>query len=162
MRTDGISSIFWLLFGIAAIYLSYRLGLGELTRPGPGFLTFWSGVILCFLAVVIFLGQMRSRGEEAKPLGQMWAGLNWSKAVIILIFLVGYVFIFTRLGFLLSTTLLLLCMFRAIDPLRWWVAAGGAFLASLVSFVVFDLGFRVQLPHWVPEMLIFRLKQILF
>jgi len=163
MRTDGMSSLFWLIFGMAAVYLSYRLGLGELTRPGPGFLTFWSGIILCILAVVIFFRAHIWSGEEkTKRLGQVWTGLNWPKAVIILVLLLAYAFTFTRMGFLASTTLLLFCLFKAIDPLRWWVAIGGAALASLVSFVVFDLGFRVQLPHWLPEMLLFRLKQLLF
>jgi putative tricarboxylic transport membrane protein len=163
MKPDSMSSIFWLIFGIPVIYLSYKLGLGELTRPGPGFLTFWCGVILCVLSVVVFMrGRIGGSGEKAKGISQLWIGVTWSKALITVLVLVAYALTFGRVGFLVSTVVLLIVLFRAIDPMKWWAAIVVGMLASLIFFVVFDMGFQVQLPHAYPETLLFKLKKILF
>jgi len=163
MSSDRVSSLFWLIFGIPVVYLSYQLGLGELTRPGPGFLTFWCGLILCGLSILVFVrDRIAGRGETTKGISHLWTTVKWSKALIIVLVLVAYALTFERVGFLLSTIVLLIVLFRAIDPMRWWTAIGVAVLASFVSFVVFDMGFQVQLPHAFPETLLFKMKKILF
>ncbi len=160
IKSDQASSFVWLALGAGVVYLSYRLGLGTLTHPGPGFMCFWSGLILCALSVVVFLkGRLAA---EANRIGQLWSGLKWSKAVLILLALVIYGLTFSRIGFLLSTTALLIFLFRAIDPVRWWAAILGAVLASLISFIVFNLWLQVQLPSSFLEMFLFKMKGILF
>ena len=163
MRPDRLSSLFWLIFGIPVVYLSYKLGLGELTRPGPGFLTFWCGLILCGLSVLVFMrDRTAGREETTKGIIHLWISVQWSKALITILALVAYALIFEHLGFLLSTIVLLIVLFRAIDPMKWWAAIVVAVLASFVGFVVFDMGFQVQLPHAFPETLLFKMKKILF
>ena len=163
MRPDRVSSIFWLIFGIPVAFLSYKLGLGELTRPGPGFLTFWCGLILCGLSVLVFVrDRIAGRGETTKGIRYLWSTVQWSKALITVLVLVAYALTFERVGFLLSTIVLLIVLFRAIDPMKWWAAIVVAVLASFVAFVVFDMAFQVQLPHAHPETLLFKWKKVLF
>jgi putative tricarboxylic transport membrane protein len=163
MKPDKASSSVWLIFGIAVVYGSYKLGPGTLRHPGPGFLTFWSGIIFCFLSGLVFLrGRTASEEEETKTVKQLWAGLNWSKAVVVALAIFLYALTFTYLGFLFSTTLLLIFLLRAIEPGRWRMAIIGSVLASLASFIVFDLWLLVQLPHSFLENFLFHLKRILF
>jgi len=120
-------------------------------------------VILCGLSVVVFVrGRITGVGGTAKGISQLWIGVKWSKALITVLVLVAYALTFGRVGFLASTVVLLIVLFRAIDPMRWWVAIVVGVLASLISFVVFDMGFQAQLPHAYPETLLFKLKKILF
>ena len=45
-KADRISGVFWLCFSILMIIQSYRLGLGTINQPGPGFLFFWVNIVL--------------------------------------------------------------------------------------------------------------------
>jgi putative tricarboxylic transport membrane protein len=161
MRPDQASSIVWLILGACVVYSAYRLGLGTLVRPGPGFLTFWASVLLCFLSILVFL-QGRMKDARGRRIGQLWEGVKWSNAILIFLTLLAYALVFTYVGFLISTSVLLFFLFRAIDPLKWRTAIWGAVLASLLSFIVFDLWLQVQLPHWFPEVFLFKMKRILF
>jgi putative tricarboxylic transport membrane protein len=155
-QANQISSIFWLILGSAVSYGSYRLGLGTLTHPGPGFLPFWCGTILAGLsALVFFQGTLAKRRGDQIPLGRKWKGMRWSKTVFVVLAILVYIFTFTYLGFLLSTTLLLIFLLKAVDPERWMVAVGTAIFASLASFVVFALWLDVQLPRGFLERMLF-------
>jgi hypothetical protein len=73
-----------------------------------------------------------------------------------------YALTFTYAGFLISTILLLLFLLRALEPGNWKKALIGAALASLASFIVFDLWLLVRLPHWFLENFLFQMKRLLF
>lgn len=155
-KPDQVSSLFWSILGLGVVYLSYRLGLGELTHPGPGFLTFWSGVILCCLsAVVFFQGVRAQRGGTGVTLPQRWAGMAWPKSVYVIIALLAYVLTFTYLGFLLSTIVLLIFLFKGIEPETWRRAFLSAGLSSFISYILFGIWLQVQLPRGLLEKLLF-------
>lgn len=148
-RSDRFSSAFWLLLGGVIVYGSYRLGLGTLRHPGPGFLSFWCGVLLGGLSLIVFLG------GKGQALRSLWTGVRWHKGVYIVTALVVYSLIFTHVGFILSTVLLLIFLFKAVEPQRSAVAVGGSILISLACFVVFYLWLDVQLPRGIVEKLFF-------
>jgi putative tricarboxylic transport membrane protein len=163
VKPDKASSLIWLIFGMAVVYGSYQLGPGTLRHPGPGFLTFWSGLIFCFLSVLVFLRVGIVPGiEETKMIKQLWDGLQWSKAVMVALAIFLYALIFTYVGFLFSTMLLLIFLLRALEPGKWKTAIIGAALASFASFIVFDLWLLVQLPHGYLENFLFQMKRLLF
>jgi len=152
MKPDKVSSIFWMVFGSIILYASYNLKLGTLPHPGPGLLPFLAGLILCALSIIVFLsGGMGGRDEKSKGIGQLWAQMQWPKTIIVTVALLFYALIFTHLGFLLSTILLLIFLFRTVEPVRWWVAVGGAIMTSFVSFAIFVLWLQVQLPRGIIE-----------
>ena len=155
-KLDQISSAFWLLCGAAVVFASFRLGMGTLTHPGPGFLSFWCGLILCGLALFVFLRSMLSKPKEKRRAAAgLWSGLRWAKGVYVVAALIAYTLFLNLGGFLLATTLLLTFLFKAIEPERWAVALGQAIVASLVSFVIFALWLDVQLPRGMVESLLF-------
>lgn len=152
MKPDQVSSIFWMVFSVIIIYASYKLGLGSLAHPRPGLLPFLSGVVLFAVSIIVFLrGGISTSHEKAKGIRQLWEGMNWSKTIIVTIALVLYTLLFSHLGFLLSTILLLIFLLRAIEPVRWFVAIGGSMIVSFVSFAIFVLWLQVQLPKGIIE-----------
>ena len=162
MKPDQVSSIFWMVSGAVVVYLSYQLGLGALSRPGPGFMIFWAGLILCLLAGLLFLHAKFISQQKMRTVRKLWLGVNWTKPTLVLIGIIVYGLIFEHIGYIISTTLLLILFFRAIDPVKWWKASLWAVSSTFISFVVFDLWLQVQLPHWVPENFLFNMKRILF
>jgi putative tricarboxylic transport membrane protein len=155
-KADQFSSVFWMILGLAVVYGSNRLGLGTLTHPGPGFLSFWCGIFLAALSVPVFIkgAKMRRAGDEAK-FEKQWSEVHWSKSVYVVLATLAYALAFTYLGFVLSTTLLLLFLFKAIEPEKWTIALGSAILASIISFIIFGLWLDVQLPRGLVERLVF-------
>ena len=155
-RADQFSSLFWFVLGLVILFLSYHLGLGTLTSPGPGFLPFWCALILSALSLGVFFHRLLIHsGGEPQKIRELWGGVRWLRGVFVVLALLGYTLVFSSLGYLLSTLALLLFLFKTIEPQRWTVAIGGAVLASLISFVVFALWLDVQLPRGILERLLF-------
>ena len=154
-RANQFSSVFWLILGLAITWGSYRMGVGSLNHPGPGFLPFGCGIILAGLAAFVFVKGMMSPREETGIFQRLWGGTRWYKGIYVVAALLAYNFIFAYLGFILSTILLLLFLFKAIEPQKWSVAVAGALVASLASYVLFARWLDVQLPVGMIEKLLF-------
>lgn len=121
-----------------------RLGFGTFGRPGPGFLPFLAGICLAVLAVVGLI-----QAAVQKPTAE--AGSGFRAADILRIGLVSavlfvYVVLWDVIGFLSSTFLLLLFLFRCVEPLRWrrvFVASG---LTLAFTFILFSVLLGARLP----------------
>jgi len=65
---------------------------------------------------------------------------------LVLAVLLAYTAFLEVLGFLLATFLLLLFLFRGIEPQRWVVSIGGSALTSFITYALFELWLKTQLP----------------
>jgi len=148
MKRDQKSSLIWLSFAFfIGIETIYRLPLGDWHDPGPGFMPLAAGVLLGFLSI---LNLIRSSLEKSVEDRTPWyAGRRWKTLVFILTVLYAYAFLFEVLGFLIGTFLLLLFLFRAVEPQRWAWAIGGSAVISFTTYVVFEWGLRSQLPRGI-------------
>ena len=154
-KANQFSSVFWLILGLAITFGSYKMGLGTLNRPGPGFLPFWCGGILVGLSLLVFVKGMLSPRGAVGMFQLLWGGTRWYKGVYVVAVLLTYNFTFAYLGFILSTVLLLLFLFKAIEPQKWSIAIAGALIASLASYVLFARWLDVQLPVGIVEKMLF-------
>jgi len=143
---DQYSGIFWILLGGTVTISSFFYGVGSFSTPGPGFITFLAGATLTLLSLILFISSTRSKGG-GESLGSLWEGRQTGKAFYILGLLVAYMFLVTPLGFLLSTFLLLILLFRiqAAYSLRKVIFLSAA--STVASIIVFDAWLGVQLPR---------------
>ena len=146
-RYDQISAIVWMLFAASICFESLRLPLGTWRDPGPGFLPLGSGIILGALSLVCYLQARLGKSEEAQE-GEPFKG-RWKNLILVLGVLCAYAFFLEVLGFLLGSFLLLLFLFRGIEPQKWIVSIGGSALASFLCYVVFELWLKTQLPKGI-------------
>ncbi len=148
MEQDKMSSLVWLGIAVFICAGSLRLSLGNFHNPGPGFLSFYAGLLMGILAVVVHLQSRKSSrsGREGKH-HQIWTNRQrgW-KMVWTVLALLFYALAMNYLGFLLSTFIFLTFLLRVIEPQRWTVALGGSLAASLAFYIIFDLGLQSQLP----------------
>jgi len=155
-KAKQISSAFWFALAVIVLYDSKRFGLGTLNHPGPGFLPFCCGLILIGLSMIIFIQATAMHSiEKNGSLRKLWEGVRWSKAIYIVLALLVYVLTFTYFGFLISTFMMLLFLFKAIEHQKWSVAVLEAILASIISFLVFGLWLDVQFPRGIIEEIFF-------
>ena len=135
---DIVSSLFWLAMGIGVCYGGFDLGLGTLRDPGGGFMFFWAGVIMASLSLGVLIQAMRTKPVQGE-MSAIWAGVPWKKILSVLAVLFIYAYAFTPLGFILTTVLLLIFLFKAVEPQRWSWAILGAVVSTLAVYTVFRL-----------------------
>ena len=144
---DIISSLFWLAIGIGICYGAYNLELGTLSNPGSGFIFFWAGFIMSALSLAILIQAMRKKGIPGELRKVLWAEIRWRKIIVVLAALFLYAYIFTTLGFILSTILLLIFLFKAVEPQSWTKAILGAIISTFAAYGLFHLWLGSQLPR---------------
>ena len=143
-KADRISGTFWFLFSVFVGYHSYRLGLGTLRMPGPGFLFFWTAI---FIAVLSLIDMGRSLKEAREEVKAGTAGRsNVTKVVLVLLSLFLYVVLIERLGFVLVTLLLFLFLLAVIERKKWSFAVVVSVIVTALSYLVFEAALKSQLP----------------
>jgi putative tricarboxylic transport membrane protein len=128
----------------------YRLDLGTLSEPGSGFIIFWMGIVMMGLSLSIFLITLFRKIEPVKR-ASLWSGVRWHKLIFVLVSLLLYTYVLVPLGFLLSTSLLLILLFKFIEPQKWSIAVAGAILTVFISYAIFHLWLGSQLPKGILE-----------
>ncbi|MCL4552688.1 MAG: tripartite tricarboxylate transporter TctB family protein [Candidatus Marsarchaeota archaeon] len=141
---DGV----WLVLGLAVSAESWRLNVGTFSVPGPGFLPFWAGALLAILSLISLL---RTTTEPPDEEPSVWAGVNIPKLGLVILALLLYVVLFNTLGFLLCTFLLLLFLFRVVEPYRWYVVLLASALSLASVYVLFVRLLDVRLPGGVLD-----------
>jgi putative tricarboxylic transport membrane protein len=151
-KFDRISGFFWLLFSLFISYESYRLGLGTVNQPGPGFLFFWTGIVVAILAITVIVKSFKSLSlEEVKD--KAFGKSNVKKVLFVLVALFVYALLLERLGFFISTLLLFVFLLGLIEKKKWWFAVGVSVLVTVLSYLLFETGLQSQLPKGILEFL---------
>jgi hypothetical protein len=146
-NNDQRSSVLWFAIGLAIALYSKKYGLGTLASPGPGFVPFLSGLAITLLALVVFFQQRRKEGKE--NLKDLWVQRKWPTMLMVMGVLVLYTIFLKTLGFLLTTFLLLIFLYRAMEPLSWRKVFFGAIVTALGSYAIFQLWLQAQLPEGI-------------
>ena len=132
--------------GLGVCWGGYDLELGTLHDPGSGFMFFWVGLIMIGLSLSVLLGALRMK-PDPQGLRHLWEEIRWRKILSVLLALFLYAYVFTRVGFILSTIPLLIFLFKAVEPQKWSWAVLGAVLSTLTAYGVFQLWLGSQLPR---------------
>jgi putative tricarboxylic transport membrane protein len=143
-RTYVVVNIFWLVLSTAVCVESWSLKVGGLHNPGPGFLPFYTAILLGLLALISLLQTLK---ESEGSASEIWGGIQFGKLAILLGALFLYVFLLDWLGFLLGTFLLLLVLFRIVEPYGWKTIL----LSSLLTIGGMYLFFVILLESRLPR-----------
>ena len=129
------ASAFLLALGIATCAGAWRLGLGDVHTPGPGFMPFGAAALLAGMAAIqLVRAAVGSRVEGAvRPFAQS----RWGVVGTVLATLAGFGAVIDTLGFAISTLLMLFVLFWVIARKRWWIALAAALTIAIVTRVAF-------------------------
>ena len=148
MNREQGSTLVWLAIAIIICVSSYRLSLGNFRNPGPGLFPFMAGSIMG-VACLVYLreGRRTAPGKERKPI---WGeGSRVLKMGIAVFVLLAYTVGMHYLGFLISTILFLTILLRTIETQRWRVVMLESLLASGISYLVFQVWLKAELPRGI-------------
>jgi hypothetical protein len=141
---DIAASVFLVALAGAAGVAAWRLGLGDVHSPGPGFMPFAAAALLGAMAAVqIVRLAITARTEDTgrRPFGQS----RWGIVAIVLGTVAGFGAAIGTLGFGLSTFLMMLVLFGVVARKRWWVALAAALTIAVVARLAFR-ALGLQLP----------------
>jgi putative tricarboxylic transport membrane protein len=144
-RYDTWAAAVLFLVAILATLEARKLNLGEFGRPGPGFFPFYLALLFSIVSLALIFGSLRV-AADMQASAQATNRVRAEKVVVTLAGLIVYAFLLEWLGFLLATFLLMLFLFKAVDPLRWHAAIAASLMTSLLSYVVFKKWLQVLLP----------------
>lgn len=146
MIADQISSLFWLVVGGLVIYGSVRLDLGSLREPGSGFLSFLAGLFICLTAGIVFLQSLFWTKAVQPRLKDLWENLRFWRPAAVLLLLLVYILVLRKLGFLLTTFIIFLIVFRGVEKLSWKKSAIISLSMSVLSYLLFYHALKTILP----------------
>ena len=146
-RKHVISGVFWLAVSIFVAVMAIDLGLGTFSRPGSGFIFFWSSVGLGSLSVIQIIKSVLRKGGETSFM-ESWKSLKWGNVVLAIVVLFLYAFILMKLGFALSTFVLMVVLF-GIGRSSYRVVIVSALITTILSLVIFRYFLEVHLPKGI-------------
>ena len=153
-RADRISAVFWLCFAILVSIESYRLGLGTLHKPGPGFLFFWTSIFLGMMSLVVLIrAWVGKKAEESKE--SIFGKQNTRKIIFVLISLFLYAIFMETVGFIPVTLLLFIFLLGMIEKKRWLFTAFVSVVVTACAYLIFETWLKSQLPKGFLEFLRF-------
>jgi putative tricarboxylic transport membrane protein len=153
-RGDRISGFFWLAFGAFMTVESYRLGLGTLHQPGPGFLFFWAGLALFFMSVALLIKTwIRKKTNETEE--SIFGKQNTKKIILFSIAVFLYAFLLEELGFVVVTLLLFLFLLGVLEKKKWIFTVWVSVAVTAVTYLIFETWLQSQLPRGILDSLRF-------
>jgi hypothetical protein len=141
---DQGSALFWLMIAIAVLVQSLRYGIGTLGNPGMGFMAFGASGVL----VILSLGVLVTTSFAKRPPLEEdpFTGILWKRIIAVTIILFLYAWLMPKVGYLISTLLLMVLLFISIGKKEIWQIALISVLTAGVTYYVFSVLLNCQFP----------------
>jgi hypothetical protein len=151
---DLIGSVVCIVLGILFCIGSTNYGDIRSKVPSAGFLPFIGGIILIFLSLINLLWTTIKKGKQ--NIETFFPERHSLKKLFLLIFaLFTYGLALIPLGFLLTTMLFVIFLMKFIEPQKWVTTLITSFLLSLLSYILFEILLKVQLPYGILDLIKF-------
>jgi tripartite tricarboxylate transporter TctB family protein len=141
LRADQVAGAAFILLGIAVFALSGDLPFGRLGAPGAGMMPkLMAGLMMAFAVIIMIV-----RTDD-----KAFADIDWSDrwhAVLLVGITAAAVFLYQRLGFLITMSLLVFALLVVVErrnPLR---AAAYAIGLTLFAYWLFGIALKAPLER---------------
>ncbi len=140
-------TLVWIVFGIFFSLYAYKIGLGKLSSPGPGFMPFWVGLIVTGLACYKLIKEtLLQRGEDgpvAQSIEKTKKSSFMGKLILVIAALLAYALFLESLGYIVTTFLVMMFLLRFAGFTQWVKIITYSVIIVGVSYFTFQyLGVR--------------------
>lgn len=152
IRADIVQSVLLILVAIGVVVESFRLKLGTLLAPQPGFFPFVGGLLLIGLSL-LFLAQVwlhRGRAVHHPP---EEAG-EWRRPLLLVAGMGVYTAVLEWLGYVLPTALLSALILRILGLTSWKKISVVSLSLSAGTYYLFARLLGVELPAGILTFLL--------
>jgi putative tricarboxylic transport membrane protein len=142
-RIGIIFSFFLILVSIWIIVDSYKLTIGSLKDPGPGYLPFFAGLLMLIFVLVnlkkTFLSSTKADWAISSYKNLMRVVSTLAVAIITAVF-------FENLGFFVMGVFFLIMLMKVVNNEKWVRTLMITIFAMVMSYLIFIYILDVQLP----------------
>ena len=140
-----IPILFWIGLSLFVMFFSYRLGLEDKTglegvhNPGPGLMPFLVALALLLISLYLLIIPLLKKSLPWEAMGMVKEETkkpNYGKMILVLACLFGYAFLLEHLGYLVTTCLALLLLFKGMG-VKWGSALFASLTTTLVTYFIF-------------------------
>jgi hypothetical protein len=135
--------LFLIALSSAICVESYKLGLGTYGSPKPGFFPFLLGILLGGLATATLLASLFA----ARPAASRKRPIPMRRMLALTANVLAYPFLLDRVGFSISTAILIAFLLKVLEAKSWWITVSVAIGVSFITHFFFKGVLRVQLPQ---------------
>ena len=150
-KADRFSASVWFIFSLFVSYFSYKLGMGSLRQPGPGFVFFWTAIIVAMLSLAVVVMSFVEKPKKEEKEGHIFRIVGVKKVALVVIALLLYTLFMESAGFIIMTLLLLVFLLRVIEKKTWLLALSVGVTVTTLSYLVFETVLQCQLPKGLLE-----------
>lgn len=136
-----------MILALYVIVSGFRLGFGEWREPGPGFIAVGSGCLLLFLSALWFVMTLIKKWGIETTKRFFIESDSYKRVLLTLLSLIVFALILNKTGFIISSLVLMIFLFKAIESQRWKLTI---LLAAIVTFccvLIFQIWLQVQFPE---------------
>jgi putative tricarboxylic transport membrane protein len=148
MNAERVGGVFWLAFGLLVMYGSFRLELGTVQAPGSGFLGFLAGAFVALMAVTVLVQSFLDKNNQV-TLSALSKDIRWRRPATVALLVLAYVLVLERLGFLLTSFLFMLTMFKWVEKFPWPKAVLVTLGVVFCCYLLFHTLLKASLPQGV-------------
>lgn len=138
-----MSSLFFIVFSLYICIESLALNYGSEYGPGPGFLPLWIGGFLLILSIIYMVHAIKKEKIALSEVMPKDKGLR--NVIICISSLIGFLILSKYLGFLISSVLLLVLLFK--QGYGW----AKSIIFSIVVAVIINFAFGGLLNVPLPK-----------
>ena len=143
-RARLITSAVLLALACVTLLETGKLPIGNLHSPQAGFFPLLIGLLLGVFSVVLLFQTLKEKRGETSP-APTPSGRQ-KRVLLTLGALFCVALFFERLGYLISTFLLIGFLLATVSRQKPWVVITTAFLSSVISYLLFGVVLQTQLP----------------
>jgi hypothetical protein len=137
--------VFWMGLSVFAMVHSLSLGLKGITGPGPGLMPFLVGLLLLLTSIYLLVTSFLKRQEGDTLREERQSNVSLGKLTLVVASLLAYAVFMERLGFLITTTLLLITLLKGMGSKKWSSVVLASVSISLITYFAFTY-LRLRLP----------------
>lgn len=143
-KTEGA---FWVAGGAIICALAWRAGVGSFQEPGPGFVALVSGLLILIVSSIMTASAAVSGPSRGDDRRRAFQGILWFRLGYTMALLLAYALLVESLGYILTASAMMWGLLYDRGRRHWAVSLVIAVLAVGISYLVFDVWLRSQLPR---------------
>jgi putative tricarboxylic transport membrane protein len=146
-KSPPIASFILLGFALGALYESLKLPFGRVKAPAPGFFPTVLAVLLVLVSFVTLLTALRENASSREHA----ESVSLKKILWNLGALFAFALLLESVGFLVTTIVFLILLFRIVERQSWGLTVAVAFSAAAASYIILKRLLGIPLPGGLFE-----------
>lgn len=142
---------FWIVLGGFICLFAWKEDLGSIREPGPGFVSFFSGLFILGIGFIMSFWQAFGKISLAKNADSNHAFCiaSWFRLFYTMILLLVYALLFNTIGYILTTFLVMWGLFFDWENKNWTSSFLSSTVTTGVTYIVFEVWLRCQFPRGI-------------